>query len=792
MRTSEGHNRILKFLLCLSALLFAIPFTVLADELSMSVTYGYRNTAKSGQLLPVTVDIDNDSIEEYDGYVVMEILGDDGSNLTYTFPSFVGPGTTSFKYTVTIPDGYSSEDGDRLRVSFTDDSGERMAEKDVDIFYHGSGQDVLCGILSDDRSNLMYLGNVSLGNNLSTKTVTFNPDDIPSDAAGLSQLDIIVISSFDMRLITGEAAETITDWVKNGGTLLFGTGSTVNPLGEFNESFGSVSVSPVLFRKMDMGMQYSTTGPDGALITLPTRRITWDEADETYGFGEVPLMLMRDFGSGRVCIAACDLCDLSEFGLRHPEFTEDFLNTVVGTGGLVRIKSQSSSAEERLVTSEKLTNTYKTGEVPSLLKYVVASALYIILAGVILYLILKEKGLGVYYPLGVLILSMFFGLSIWFMSSDTRVKKAYVEYGTFIMHPGSSENENTEAVVSDYIRIGSPEKTAFTLPVSAEAAVKPVMVNGNLSVSGGKKKIVALTGQKQFEESILLVEERKGVEDLPVTLRCDIRKGGTAFEGTVTNLSECDWSSVFILTGGCVVKLSDIKRGQSVDVSQFEPVYGPLSLARKTADYLSGETKGQKHDLIKKAVSETAAILNDDIYVMAFADSYVPSWLSETNYDLKGLALFAVSENVQNDSEGYVNTLFNGTSDSSGSYDEITNTISGSATTVVTYSLGNGRTIESLKLVPLSTELSDEKLVPFSGQIAVYNYINGSYELVNGGKTGWDGEELSSVLSPTNNITLRFIPDGELSDDTLMYLPVPYAKSTGRVENTASAFGPGM
>lgn len=793
MRISEGRKKTVKMCLCLLALMFAMPFISFADGLSMSVTYGYRNTAKSGQLLPVTVEIENDTQEEYDGYAVTEIYGGDGSTLTYTFPSFVVTGSNSFKYTVTIPDGYSSENGDRLRVFFTDDSGEKLAQKDVDVFYHGSGQDVLCGILSENREKLLYLGNVSLGNSLSTKTVTLNPADIPADAEGLSQLDIIVISDFDTRQISDEAAETVIEWVRNGGTLLLGTGGTISPIGGFSDFIGKISIAPALFRKTDMGMQYSASGPDGACITLPTRRITWEEADESYGQGEVPLFLMRDFGSGRICVASCDFCDLCDFGSGHPEFTEDLLNAVFGNAGLARMKSQSSSAEERLSTSEKLTNTYKKGEVPGLLRYAAAAVIYTLLAGVILYLILREKGLGVYYPLGVLILSMFSGLIIWYISVDTKITKAYVEYGTFVMHPGSGEKQGEEAVVSDYIRIGSPEKTAFTLPVSSEAAVKPVLVNGNLSVSGGKKKIVALTGQKQFEESILLVEERTETGDLPDMPVCDIRKSGASFTGTITNLSDHDWSDAFLITGGCAVKLSGILRGQSLDVSDGIPIYGHLTNTDKAAVFLSGETEGQKHDLIEKALKETAAVLTDDTYMVAFADGYVPEWLGETNYDVKGLSLFAVKTEVRGDDGGtYINTLLNGTDDSSGSYDKNTNTISGNATTVVTYSLGNGKQIESLKLIPLSAELSDTKLIPFSGQIAVYNYKKGVYDPVSEDKYVFGGNELSSILSPANNMTLRFIPDDKFNDDMLMYLPVPYAMGKDISVTGTPASGPEM
>lgn len=792
MRISEGHKKTAVMLACLAALLFAVPMISFADGISMNVTYGYRNTAKSGQLLPVTVEIENETEDEYGGYLVMEFYGDDGSTLTYTFPSYVGNGTTRLKNTVTIPDGYSSSDGDRLHVFFTDDGGEKLAEKNVEVFYHGSGQDILCGILSDDRQDLVYLGNVSIGNSLSTKTVTLNPSDIPADAQGLSQLDIIVISSFDMRLITEEAAETIIDWIRSGGTLLLGTGSASGPLGRFAGHIGNISLSQAVFRKMDMGMQYSTTGPDGAYLSLMTRKINWDEADEIFGTGDVPLIAMRNFGSGRICVASCDLCDLSEFGSANPEFTEELLETVLGKEGLLRIRSQVSSAGERLITSEKLTNTFIRGSVPGSLKYVIAVSMYVLFAGALLYFALRKKGLGVYYPLGVIMLSMFFGLIIWFMAGDTRVKKAYIEYGTFIMHPGNDAGETEQAVVSDYIRIGSPEQTAFTLPVSSEASVKPVAVYGNLSVSGGKKKIIALTGQKQFEESILLIEERKAASELPGTLTCNIRKSGTSFRGTVSNSSPYDWSSVFILTGGCVVKLPDIAAGETVDVSEYSPAFGPLTFSEQTADYLSGEKGGQRHDLIEKAVNETAALLNDDTYVIAFAEGYSPAWLSETNYDIKGLALFAVKVSGASDGRHYESSLLNGTKDSSGNYNELTNTITGTATTVVTYSLGNGKRIESLQLIPLSPELSGDSLISFSGQIAIYNYSRGAYELVNGGKARWDGAELPSVLSPTNNITLRFVPDSELDEDTLIYLPVPYSEGTYIYEEAAKVTAPGM
>lgn len=755
-------------------LLFALLFSLkafAADGISMSVTYGYRDTAKNGQFLPVTITFENTLGDPVDGYAVMEVPGKDGT-LSYTYPVSIPEGTSNRKFTVTVPEANQETSGTLFKVCLMDDQGEVFIEKEVPVSYHGDGRDILCGILSDDMESLLYFGNVSLGGNLSTKTVTLNPADIPEDAGGLSQLDMIVISAFDLSRLSGTVAEAIGEWALDGGTLVLGTGSRFTK-GGFRDLLSGLTLSGGRYEDFDMGMEYSFSGPDGAVIPLFLRPLTWDGASPLFEHGDTPLLLYKETGKGRICVAACDLCDIAGFCAEHPGFSEDLAAGLFGPKGMSRLTNSMSSPEERTESAEELTNTFTAEKIPALSGYVAIAILYILITGPVLYAVLRNKGLGIFYMLGVIMLSAVTGLLVWILSDSTRIREPYIAYGMILSDDGSASGVLT---ADGAIRIGSPEKKALTLELSGETDVRPATVSGDISLASGKTRMLALTGQDPFEENLFFLEGPE--ESDALSLETHLYRDGLSFSGTVKNTGICGLHEVMLVACGEGIRIGELPAGEAVTLRGQEPLFGPVS--NLCAFNLSSEQRGAKEkqqaELLDRFFKDRGQFSENDVFLLAFTEDYVPGVLRSSAFSYEGTVLYAVKAEVGTPlgTSYYVNSLAKDTPESSGSYDALTNTVSGTASTVLTYSLGNGSRIRSVNLRGLSESVSDGSLSSFRGQISIYNYINGAYDLIDAGKTSFSEEELGPYLSPANTMSLRFIPDEENNEDVKMYLPVPF------------------
>jgi len=758
--------------------------TASADSgIRLKIDYGYRNTAKTGQLLPVTITIDNQSGEQTDGFLSVDIPGKDGS-ISYTTSIRIPVGTTALKRTVTIPDGITAGDGDRLAARLFDDSGAEIASAECTVTYLGSGREVFCGILSDDQQNLLYLGNVSLGEGLSTRVVTLNPADLPENEDGLNQLDIILTSSIDLNRLSETTVKAVMDWVESGGTLIIGTGDTRSPLGAFRTLIGNPELGLVGNMEVDMGMQYSTTGPDGAVLTLPVRSVSWDGAKTILESGERDLVLRKEFGKGSVCITAYDLCMLKTFCSEHPAFTQDLLTAAVGQTGLARISGSLLSSEERLKASVEMTNTYDESRIPGMTRFAAVAVLFVLLAGMGLYHVLASRGLGTYYMLGVLILSTAFALLLWISSSSTGITGPFIRYGV-ITEFSVSEEGAVKTGMKGYIDLQSNSVSPVTLELPEDCMVRPVITNGAVSVTTGKKKMLAVTGQKQFETNIFQVEQKTEDRSVSLPLHVELNLGENGYSGTVANTGTVELSGLALLVRGEIFCLGKLKPGEKCSFGSETSLRGPVLLGGLVSSVLAEQEKDAKYALQRNSLRtgffrENVSLSEGKALILGFAENYRPSFLERTEYDTEGSSMFVMEIPVPAAGAQDAFLILPETDPRvvSGSYDASTGCLKGSGATILEYSLGSGYQLNGIRLESLSAELEGKGVTAFTGQISMYNYSTGSFDLVDAGKIRWSVAELKPYLSPANNLTLRFLPDEERKGSLPVYLPRLYVEGS--------------
>lgn len=774
-------------------LLAFFPLFVRAETVDISLTYGFGNTAKSGQLLPVSVSFTNNSSETVDGFLSLEISGTD-ETFSYTSRVSIPSGGLRVKRTVTVPDAASGQNSDFIKARLFDDSGIQISSSEIQVRYQGNGEEAFIGILSDQTASLEYLGNLSLTEQLTTRAIALDAEDLPEDAEGLDQLDLIVISGFAMEKLSAEVTEAIIGWVEKGGTLLLGTGRAARPLGNFEEFLSPCTLENSAYTLINMGTRYSKTDPNGAKLLLFLRRISWSGAELLELDADKDLLWSRSFEKGSVCLCCADLCDLSDFSSEHPGFSQDLLLAVLGQTGISRILAGLTDASERLQAAQALTNTFSEDKVPSSTVYLVFAVTYVFAAGSILFRVLKQRGLGIYYMLGVVILSTASTLLCWLLSSSTRVIYPYIDYGLITEYSGQTKKGSGSASATNkgFLNFGSPNQSAMTLELPEQCTVRPVMISGNSSLTEGKKQMLAVTGQKQFEKNIYQIEEETGsdVNTLPLTVSLTSTEDGIS--GTITNTGTHAFRGLSLVTWGSAIRLGALEPGQSVSFSEKDLVYGPMSVGSLCSRYLTAEETelaclDQKKSLIEYELSESVALEEGKLLILGFADEYTPDFLLSDKYTLHGSTLVVMEEKSEEPAQGTFTRMLAGSAVVlSGTYDSRTNTISGGAEVILELVIGGEFRVEEISMQELSSELSGEEVTKFRGQISLYHYGKGQFDPLSSDKTILQAEELKEYLSPANTLIIRYTPEEQQRSSLPMYLPLVMAKLTG----VSSAEGP--
>ncbi len=746
-------------------------FVSFAGEPELTVTYGYKNIARSGMLLPVEVKVDVPSETLSGGFAVVEIPGGSG-NISFTAPVEIISGTGTVRFVVTIPYGHAGAEGtaDRLVVHFLNEDGEELAVKDVAVTYRGSGKDAFLGLVSLDPRELSWLDHINLTEEIATRTAVLSVGDLPDSAAGLSQLDLMVISGVSAGDIPESSLRAVSEWVRDGGTLILGTGAAEDPFGILSAITGFTAVGLPEIRDVDLGMQYSVSGPDGAVRTLVVRQVECPDAEVLYETEDLPVWSRLNLGSGSILVTAYDLCDLNAFGTEHPDYAADLFAAALGRTGLRALSRSTLSGRERQESIAGLTNYFTGGLKDRMAVYAVIAVWYLAIAGGVLYLFLKKKGLSLYYSLGVIACAIIGGFVIWFVSAKTRIEKPYINYAACV----ETKNGEAGADTTLFLDVRRPDLMPITLSAPQEMTFLPEDASGNVSISCGKTKMLAITGQKQFDRNLYTVSGREYTETASLQLLAEAGADGVTV--SVRNGSEETLHDAFALCYDRMYLFGDVGPGEMAKAQEVR--YCPTAMSAVIADRVLSDTalpgREQKSALLKFVLEKKCGGYFDTAILFAFAES-APGLLTGTGYDLYGslVRVYDAGDTAGLGGGFRKSVLAQTPAVISGSYDTATNTVACGGQTVIEYYLGSEEKIAGLKMHPLSGDMVTEDLAPFAGQMAVYNYQKSTYEPVSTEKTEYGPDEIAAWLSPSNSCLIRYTPGGDPDSGVRMFLPVP-------------------
>lgn len=813
--TIMGQKKTVRFFLTWSVLvlafLFLRPGNAAASAqgesapVSMEVSYGFDDTAKSDRYLRVTVLLDNIQNQDFKGN--LEILAPQSSlePYQYVYPVFVPAGQETEKE-LYIPLGVRA---DQMFVTVRGEDGEELLKKRVKLNISIDVADSFIGVFSDEPDRLFYLDGAGVRyGGIRTRTVQLSEAVAPENPLGYDQLDLIAVSDYDFGKLSDSQIRAIRRWVRDGGVLLFGGGR------RFQESIGPFAAEILEPPYMDpvpelvrFDMEEKGKYEGDVSVTADCVDLNLKNGSVLLAGEKFPLMSSVVMGKGQIVVAAFSLADLSSLAMENPAFAGAFYTRVMG-----QERTDELSQEEYFGFSgeyfslQGLINTGDVGRIPNVLLYTAVIAVYLLLAGPVIYYVLKRRGAHRYYMAGVVGCALVFTGIIYMLGVQTRFQEPFFTYATVFDTSEYGAEEKT------FVNVRSPYNKPYEVAFLPDYEVRPLAK----SYYYESTMVPAFTGKEDYRTSLRFLEDRTEIRVRDTvaftpklfTLRrrpenCERVFAGTAtffdgeISGTITNSSDQRLEDAVLLADGKAVLLGDLEAGQEVVLENCESLNYPLNYSYALAQAVTGGDQYAKADIGDEAylrAQERSRFLSfyldsagggyvSEARIFAFSpEKSETSFLWEDRWMTEGITMVTQPVEMDRQRDGLVYRS---------ALEQTPRTISGNCQpeynilfagepvepATIEYFLSSDLEIESIRFEPLAEQFSGNPLYPyvtaFSGTVYFYNYDTGHSDAVTL-KEEFSAAELKPYLSPSNSLTVKYVSEKNEENVWESHLPMIY------------------
>ena len=385
----------------------------------------YGNYTKHGVWLPLEVELTNQGKDLQGTLRVIPNENNQGfqglDTLDYVSSVVLPQGSIkSFNFYITVQDLLTSAVIELV-------SGDKVIAKQTLNLTLLSEDQWVIGLLDRSEEGLNSLGGLKQANWLAPILITVKNEDLPEKAELLNFFDILLIDDVNLKL-TKEQATALTHWVSRGGTLVVGGGSGWQKvLPNLPPELQAVTVSGIENRTLS-ALPHSLSEPVSEPLAGPVRIANLQTSQGKPLFAEQgqPLAVNYQLGEGKVIYLAFDpaLEPMSNWPgaqlLWKNLLIDEKYNAANSQGpgqfGGPFFKGQSNN-------SYGLANALGNIEdmvLPSLQNMGMIIGLYLLLAGLVNYLVLKKIDKREWTWITVPTLAVVFVLLIYFTSLKTR------------------------------------------------------------------------------------------------------------------------------------------------------------------------------------------------------------------------------------------------------------------------------------------------------------------------------------------------------------------------------------
>lgn len=742
-------------MLTLAAVLL-LPFVVFAAP-EISVKYGFENNAKSGRYLPLHVTYTSD--EDFEGSISIFNRETDDNICEYRNEVKLTAGD-DLSVTYYIPLGIRATS---IHISLSDIKGNTIVSRDVKLGIDANNAHLFIGVLSDTPEALDYFDGLSVNYGLlRTQKFELTTEGFPGDSRGLDMLDVIVITNYRLRKLDEAQSHALMDWVRAGGVVLLGTGERVDDtLGRYAPELLDDMYEDPEMCEVELLNGPSAAEPSEGIAALYCADVAIRGGNVIQQDAGLPLLTSVSKEKGLIIISAYDFAETASFAGEHSVYAPDLLARCLGANRMSELAGEIYGDDNSEYTSiSSLVFTGDMSRIPPIGIYALSIIAFILLAGPVLYLFLKQRELTGYYRIGVVLLSLCFSIVIFLMGSRTRFENTFYNFAAIV-----DADENSVAKTT-FLNLRNPYNREYSVDISGDYTIYPVRDNYavNRVAEDWSEPIDVSTviTRKETDTTVTIGEVGAFTPQyfsLEKTYENENGEGFTGYvtvfgnevDGSISNNFDYDVRNAAVILYGKLIPLGNLNAGENVELKGKNVLNVPVIRSKEVAArYVEDEeeqnTVAFYHDLYMTGYSNEARIVgfidNDEIKSDALID----------NADLNGRGLVlvtsALSLDTRKDEQIYRPTLIRQPEVISGSYDYAHNSMSSTEPCILEYQLGT-----DLQLISVLIEWpeTDDECT-----LSLYNYTTGSYDQVNKTKTVFEIEELGAYLSPAVTMTVRY------------------------------------
>lgn len=619
--------------------------------------------------------------------------------------------------------------GPFVKIQLIDTDGQIQAEKEVSLSVRASSGEFLAGVLTDDPAGMQYLDGLhtSAYSGISLAAVVLDEHTLEDSAAGLDMLDMLIVQDFDTDRLSSGQKEAIRYWVRNGGVLVQGGG---------RETADVVDLSPEV-------EHYG----EGRIVTY-SQRLTMGE-DQVSGTDLIGQMLLQS------CFSSMQL--------------EEADPTATLTG------------DDYWVVSSELEGIGME-HIPKTGRYAVVLAIYVLLAGPVVYVVLKKLHGRKYIWGCVGVLSVLFSGIVFVMGSRTRFNAPFINYVRKIELSSGIKDEKVD------FSVRAPYNSAYSIYVNQDYELLPVCdtnyYNPNYTEAspdfsresvhisyGEKENVVTLESGRAFTAKYLQASRTEKI-DADFGIQGTLCYFDGTLTGTLTNETSYDLEDVFLVFQNHLVYAERFPAGETLDIGacrlySFVPGEG-YDILRECLDYETGYHKDVSADFLD-ACWKTSILSNQleegyaqepgACHLVGFVEGEPLDLMKDSAYQTDGQTMVRTEIALSYEKEEHGQTweyfpFITSTARAvSGDYSKYNNTIY-SNDVVLEYQVPEEAGELSL-LFDHEDYYDTDAYEEFVGTIEIYNYRMGRYEKVSQDEE-LSGNQLQQCISLDHHLLLRY------------------------------------
>ncbi|MDF2679204.1 MAG: hypothetical protein K0R47_394 [Brevibacillus sp.] len=569
MNTAKEYKRWLMTICACLLLVAAMPggwATIARAEaaIQLGVTAGVGGEYKETGMVPVQVTVTNNG-PDVEGDIAVA-TGDRGNNtfsVSYYQPISIAKGATK-QITITVPGSEVRPDSYVALMK----NDEILVKAPVGGRRYNSDT-LLIGVLAEDPDTANFLGvlpKASFSNEV--KVLPMKPDQVPTAGAQLRMIDLLVLNNFALDTLNAQQIQAIRDWTKSGGMLIMAGGAqykkTADVLADLSpvEVSGETQVQSLASLAIDKNKAVELNAP----FTISTGKVKAGKA--WYIEGNQPLFASRTVGEGKVLYVAYDLA--AEPLASWTGNSKLWADTLIKSFGSTLDRNRDSLTDSIWPLSEAA-DRIPALKIPEVGWFALFFGIYALIAGPILFYLLRYKRKQSYMWAIVPVLSVVTGVGIFSFGAMQRGMGVLVHQTGYVEMSGDGQAK-AKGVTAFFV----PTSGDYKVTIAGQGLSQPIIESRRFD------EIPRIWASLQPDHTDIQFRDvefwsmRKVATEQTVTdagtFVSDLSYADGALTGTVTNKSKYALKSVKVVSGMQVQEFPEMAPGDTVQVKlSFQP-----------------------------------------------------------------------------------------------------------------------------------------------------------------------------------------------------------------------------